>query len=111
MKEESKKYLEDIRFAITNIESFMEGVSDFFQYEKDIKTKSAVERQLGIIGEAAKKLSDTEPEIELNHIYQIISVRNRIIHAYDTIDDSIIWAIWKNHLTGLKLEVDAILKG
>ena len=30
--------------------------------------------------------------------------RNRIIHAYDSIDDSIVWAIKTNHLPTLKEE-------
>jgi uncharacterized protein with HEPN domain len=109
MKEESKKYLEDIRYAIQSIETFMGGITDFSKYQKDLKTKSAVERQLGIIGEAAKKLSDSDTGIHLNHVQQIISLRNRIIHAYDNIDDTIIWAIWQNHLEDLKLEIIEIL--
>jgi len=41
----------------------------------------------------------------LENITQIIGLRNRIIHAYDSIDDTVIWAIIIKHLPSLKKEV------
>jgi uncharacterized protein with HEPN domain len=38
-------------------------------------------------------------EVQINYF------RNRIIHAFDSIDNSVIWAIIKNHLPNLKAEV------
>jgi uncharacterized protein with HEPN domain len=32
-----------------------------------------------------------------------------LIHAYDGIDDAIIWTIVKRHISSLKAEVDALL--
>nr|WP_287493456.1 HepT-like ribonuclease domain-containing protein [Candidatus Brachybacter algidus] len=52
MKEKSLKYLSDILIAIDLIEDFTDGILEFYEYETDFKTQSAVERQLGIIGEA-----------------------------------------------------------
>ena len=52
MKEKSLKYLSDILIAIDLIEDFTDGSLEFYEYETDFKTQSAVERQLGIIGEA-----------------------------------------------------------
>ena len=109
MREEVKKLLEDIRSSISKIELFTANISGFSQYQEDLKTKSAVERQLGIIGEAINKLFKIAPEIKLSSADQVIGLRNRIIHAYDSVDDSIIWVIIKNHLNGLKEEVRAIL--
>jgi uncharacterized protein with HEPN domain len=34
-----------------------------------------------------------------------VGFRNRLIHAYDTVDPSIIWAIIKKHLDPLKKEI------
>ena len=51
MKLESKKYLSDIEYSIGLIEDFLVDFT-FTDYRDDLKTKSAVERQLGIIGEA-----------------------------------------------------------
>jgi uncharacterized protein with HEPN domain len=36
---------------------------------------------------------------------KITGFRNRLIHAYDSMDQSIIWAIIKSHLVPLKKEV------
>ncbi len=106
MTEEAKKYLCDILQAIELIEAFTEEYDNFFDYQKDLKTKSAVERQLGIIGEAVNKFRKLEDDYELTNTDQIIAVRNRLIHSYDNIDDTIVWAILKKHLPVLKLEVE-----
>jgi uncharacterized protein with HEPN domain len=50
MTDKGRKYLSDILQAIELIESFTSGISDFEEYITDLKTQSAVERQLGIIG-------------------------------------------------------------
>lgn len=80
----------------------MKDISSFEAYTQDPKTQSAVERQLGIIGEAVIQFSKTE---HLEHATQIRGFRNRLIHAYDSIDDSVIWAIVHRHLPLLRREV------
>ncbi len=50
MTDQGKKYLSDIILSIDLIESFTSNVSNFEKYSEDLKTQSAVERQLGIIG-------------------------------------------------------------
>ena len=83
----------------------MLGIDTFDQYVKDLKTKGAVERHLGIIGEAINKFLKESPSNELKHAIQIISLRNRLIHAYDNIDDTIIWSIISRRIKPLKKEV------
>jgi uncharacterized protein with HEPN domain len=109
MIERSRKYLSDILSAIDLIEEFLSGISEFQDYQSDSKTRSAVERQLGIIGEAINKYRQ-EGNLELPQSQNIVQFRNRLIHAYDSIDDSIVWVIVKNHLPGLKEEVIELLK-
>jgi len=110
MTEQVEKYLYDILFAIESIEQFVGDVKKFEIYLNDYKTQSAVERQLGIIGEAITKVKKTTTEINISHAKDIVNLRNRLIHAYDNIDDSIIWAIIINHLPELKNEVNLLLK-
>ena len=109
MTEQGKKYLSDILQAIELIESFTVGIMDFDIYLSDLKTQSAVERQLGIIGEAAHHFEKLNTGIRIENIRQIIGLRNKLIHSYDIIDPSIIWAILRNHLTPLKQEVKLLL--
>ena len=108
MKEQAKKYLFDIQSAITSIEQFV-GKMNFSEYEADLKTKSAVERQLGIIGEAVNKYQKIQPNSELTNAKEIVNFRNRIIHAYDNIDDTIVWVIINKHLPILKQEVSRLI--
>jgi uncharacterized protein with HEPN domain len=105
MTEKAKKYLSDILSSIQRIEAFTVELREFTDYQSDLRTKSAVERQLGIVGEAVNKFRKEEPGYPLTHAKQIVDFRNWIIHAYDNIDDAIVWAILKNHLPVLKSEV------
>lgn len=55
MTEKAKKYLSDMLRSIVLLVSFLKGTTSFDQYNKDGKTKSAIERQLAIIGEAVNQ--------------------------------------------------------
>ena len=103
------KYLFDIQYAINLIDSFIEPITVFKDYQIDVKTQSAVERQLAIIGEVVNKIKTECPEITLSNAKQIIDFRNRIIHSYDNIDASIVWTIVKKHLPMLKQEIGLLL--
>jgi len=109
MMEKSKKYLSDILMAIVLIEEFTDGF-DFFSYEEDRKTQSAVERQLAIIGEALNQFKKVEANILIENDKQIVAFRNRLVHAYDSLDNSIVWVILNRHLKPLKSEVENLLK-
>lgn len=108
MTEKSKKYLSDVLMAIHLIREFTIDIEDFNVYDKDRKTQSAVERQLVIIGEALNKLRQIESGIVIENDKQIIGFRNRLVHAYDSIDNSIVWVIIKRHLENLKIEIENI---
>ncbi len=110
MMDRSKKYLSDILIAIDLIEKFTIDVKDFYQYSNDLKTQSAVERQLAIIGEALNKLRKLDAGITIQYDKQIIGFRNRLVHAYDSIDNSIVWAILHKHLNKLKFEINTLMK-
>ena len=110
MTEKSLKYLSDILMAIELIEDFTKGISDFNAYESDRKTQSAVERQLVIIGEALNKFKKIEPETEIQNDKQIVGFRNRLVHAYDSIDNSIVWVILSRYLEPLKSEIEVLSK-
>lgn len=110
MTEKGLKYLDDIIHAIELIEDFTSHILQFADYVKDLKTQSAVERQLGIIGEAVNKFGLIHPEMSLKNARKIVGFRNRIIHAYDALDASMIWAIIKKELSPLYLEVKELMK-
>jgi uncharacterized protein with HEPN domain len=105
MTEQGKKYLSDIVRAIELIDQFSVSVNNYNDYLSDYKTQSAVERQLGIIGEAVNKFDMLFPDSPIENARQIVGFRNWLIHAYDAIDSSIVWAIIKKHLSPLKTEM------
>ena len=109
MTDKAKKYLSDIQHAISLIENFMQNTDNYSDFEIDKKTQSAVERQLGIIGEAVNKFRQEEITDILTHTKEIVNFRNRLIHSYDNIDNSIVWIITKNHLPVLKEEIERLI--
>ena len=86
MTDQAKKYLSDILHALELIEKFTVDITDFNDYLSDLKTQSAVERQLGIIGEAVNNYDKRFPNSSLKFAKSIVGFRNRLIHAYDAID-------------------------
>ena len=110
MDNQIKSWIFDIHKAISEIDSFFnEGERIFFNYQKDIKTKRAVERNLEIIGEAMRRILEKDVDLKLTNARKIVDTRNRIIHGYDSVSDEIIWSIVINHLPKLKLEVSDLL--
>lgn len=95
---------------MVKIESFFEDKTVEFEiYERDLKTKRAVERNIEIIGEAMNRVLQVEPHILLSNARQIVDTRNRIIHGYDSVSDEIMWSIVFQHLPVLKSEVEILL--
>jgi len=59
------KYLFDIQSSISLIETFLKDIDTFNDYQNDLKTQSAVERQLAIIGEVVNKLKQEDSNYTL----------------------------------------------
>ena len=106
MQPELLKLLVDIRDAASDIRAFTSGM-DLSEYRLDAKSRAAVERKFAIIGKACTRLRDRFPESfeKLVHGPQIIGFRNRLIHGYDNVDDSIFWDAVTQKLPELKKEV------
>ena len=109
MPEEVKVWLEDILKAISEIKIFISESPTYVQYQTDLKTKRAVERNIEIIGEAMTRLLKTEPTIPISHSRNIIDTRNRIIHGYDHVSDAIIWLVTQKYLPLLEQEIQNLL--
>ena len=90
METEIKKYLFDVRESIESIESYLGDKREFKLYMSNKMLRRAVEREFEIIGEAMGRIDKLNPDINISSKRQIISMRNRVIHGYDKIDDEII---------------------
>jgi uncharacterized protein with HEPN domain len=109
MDNEIKKYLFDIQESIDSIQNYLGDKRDFKVYMADKMLRRAVEREFEIIGEAMSRIEKLDSTIEISSKRQIISMRNRVIHGYDKIDNEIIWGTIVRHLPNLKLEIDNLL--
>ena len=108
MEHDIKTWLQDIVDAINEIDSFI-PVKNFLEFQNDLKTKRAVERDIEIIGEAVSRIMKVDSNVPISTPRRIIDTRNRIIHGYDTVSEEIIWAIVIKDLPILKQEVEQIL--
>ncbi len=102
--------LKDIEQSINNINEFLPVERNFFVFEKDLKTRYAVERNIEIIGEAMNRILKTNPDFEISNSRRIVDVRNRFIHGYDSLSIDILWGIITHHLPVLEKEVKELLK-
>ena len=81
-------------------------------YKNDLKTKSAVERQLQIVTEAAYRLGD-EAEVLCAGLNwrRVRGMGNLLRRRYHKVEDEIVWATVKSDLPELRLVVSLVLAG
>jgi uncharacterized protein with HEPN domain len=111
MRLEAKKYLYDVRQAADLIARFTAGKA-FAQYEADAMLRSAVERQLEIIGEALTQLARLDEPLasRITDYRRIIAFRNILVHGYAQVDDRLVWDVVQSKLPALRQEVTGLLE-
>jgi len=94
-------YLWDMLDAARSIQEFTHGAA-FEDYAGNKMMRSAVERQLEILGEAARRVSqafrDEHAEIPWR---QVVGLRNVLAHEYGDIRDERVWQIVSDDLPTL----------
>jgi uncharacterized protein with HEPN domain len=110
MKHDVKVWLEDISNAIREIFEFLPEPLNYSDFENDLKTRKAVERNIEIIGEALNRILKTDPEISISDSRKIVDTRNRIIHGYDSVTADILWLIIQKSLPILKSDIESLLE-
>ncbi|WP_317618777.1 HepT-like ribonuclease domain-containing protein [Chryseobacterium suipulveris] len=90
MDKDIRVWLFDIQNSINEIKSYFDDGVVFEHYQKDIKTKTAVERNFEIIGEAVNRITKKDPAFEISDARNVIGLRNQIIHSYDYVSDDLV---------------------
>lgn len=74
--------------------------------------RSAVERELQIIGEALLVLARIAPQAaeQISEHKRIIRYRHVLVHGYNIVNHDITWAIIQEKLPILKREIDTLLR-
>lgn len=109
MDNNSLKHFYDALIAARAIQSFIAGKT-FDDYLDDDLLSAGVERKFEIIGEAFKRIRKESPN-DLKAITNnrgIIDFRNVVAHAYDHLEDALVWGLANNQIHQLISELEAI---
>lgn len=108
-KRTDKEFLSDILEAIRRINAYIAGMA-YEAFLQDTKTQDAVVRNLEVIGEAAKNLSETLREGHKEVPWKSMAgVRDRLIHHYFGISLDVVWEIVTAELDTVASHVEQIL--
>lgn len=103
-------FLKHILDSIGAIEQFSKNTTKDKLNSNRLK-RSAIVREIEIIGEAVKNISQNlkheHKEVEWK---EIVGTRDKMIHHYFGVDVNIVWDIVKNGLPKLKKQIQQILE-
>lgn len=86
------KHLFDALTAVRLARRFAAGLS-FDGFESNVLVRSAIERQLEILGEACQRMVQTDAAIRqrMPEVGFAIGLRNKIIHGYDRLENAVVF--------------------
>ncbi len=95
-------YVHHVLDAITAIESFLDDV-DYARFTEDLLIQSAVIRQIEIIGEAARNISDGYRAQHADIPWRdIVGMRSKLIHEYFGVDLEAVWKTAREDIVQLR---------
>jgi len=104
-------FIEHILESINAIEDFSKNMIKEDLISNRLR-QSAIVREIEIIGEAVKNLSDNlKKEYKKIEWRAIAGTRDKMIHHYFGVDLNIVWDIIKKDLPVLKKQVEGIKEG
>jgi uncharacterized protein with HEPN domain len=110
MQHEVAKYLHDMQRAADLATEFIEGHA-YADYAGSAMLRSAVERQLQILGDAMSQLARLDPAAasRVTNYRDVIGFRNVLVHGYAEVDHQLVWNIVQVELPILKADVATLL--
>jgi uncharacterized protein with HEPN domain len=104
------KHLFDAITAARLAREFSAGLT-FEAYAANLLVRSAVERQLEILGEACQRMLAVDPGIRqrIPDVGLAVGLRNRIIHGYDRVENAVVHDTLMRDLPSLELALQSEL--
>ena len=110
MQRDPRVLLHDVGQALARIRRFVQGRA-FVDYVADELLRSAVERQLAIVGEALWRLRSIDPSAAagIRDLERIVAFRHVLVHGYASVDEKLVWGVIESRLDDLGSDVSACL--
>ncbi|NTU59672.1 MAG: DUF86 domain-containing protein [Deltaproteobacteria bacterium] len=109
MKKDDTVFLRHVLDAIGQVRSYVGGLDCEAFFENRL-VQDAVIRQLEVIGEASRNLSEEfragQPDVPWG---DIVGMRNRLTHAYFDVDLGVVWEVVEQDLPVLEDRLRALL--
>ncbi len=112
MKRDSRPYLHDVSEAAARL-SGMIARKSLDDYLGDVMLRSAVERQLIVIGEALYQLRMYFPDLarSIPDAHRFITFRHVLVHSYNQVEPDVAWGLMETGLERMRKAVDRALAG
>lgn len=105
-----RDFLIDIEDAISRILEYTAGMN-WDEYLSDSKTQDAVVRNLEVIGEATKNLSDEFRDQHTRIPWRdMAGTRDRLMHHYFGVNQEVVWQIVEHDLPALKGQIEQVIR-
>jgi uncharacterized protein with HEPN domain len=110
MRREIDKYFYDVLTACDAIRQFTMDKT-LKDYQSNLMLRSAVERQLMIIGEALNQAVHIQPDLseQISEVREIVNLRNIIVHGYAVVENETIWGIVTDEVPALVKQVSKLI--
>ena len=110
MSEKDSILIEDILESSSKIDAYVKGIT-FDLFANDDMRIDAVVRNLEIIGEAAKCISESTKSRLMQVDWKgMAGMRDRLIHAYHSVDVLIVWKTAVERLPSISVALCEFLK-
>lgn len=110
MPPEARKFLNDMLDRATFAMSLMKDKT-LDDLVNNRLIRSAVERELMVLGEALYQLHGLHPAIaeQVNAWREIIAFRHVLVHGYEALNMQVIWAVIHDDLAPLVVQLEELL--